>query len=306
MLTTTFPRIDGTNYQVDPTARGLPGVLTEQIRVALQAEPRPGPAKWSWSRRNPRSPTWEADATAGRSDGDAASTSCIWTGPRLIAERTMRITLNPFQPNVDWNDDNLQLIDLTGDGLADVLVTEDEVFTWYPSLGDAGFGPGERQRQPHDEERGARLVFADGTQTIFLADMSGDGLTDLVRIRNGSVCYWPNVGYGRFGAKVAMDTAPWLDRPDQFDPRRIRLADVDGSGLPTSSTSAAAKSASGSTKPATGGAPRIRFPTCRISIFKAAWRSRICSATGPHASCGPLRSRPTRAGRFAISTSWEV
>ena len=60
--------------------------------------------------------------------------------------------------------------------------------------------------------------------------MSGDGLTDLVRIRNGEVCYWPNLGYGRFGAKVTMDNAPRFDRPDQFDQRRIRLADIDGSG----------------------------------------------------------------------------
>ena len=27
-----------------------------------------------------------------------------------------------------------------------------------------------------------------------------------------------------------MDDAPWFDQPDQFDPRRIRLADIDGSG----------------------------------------------------------------------------
>ena len=60
--------------------------------------------------------------------------------------------------------------------------------------------------------------------------MCGDGLTDLVRIRNGEVCYWPNLGYGRFGAKVTMDNAPWFDNPDQFDQRRIRLADIDGSG----------------------------------------------------------------------------
>ena len=85
-------------------------------------------------------------------------------------------------------------------------------------------------RQPLDEEQGPRLVFADGTQSIYLADMSGDGLTDLVRIRNGEVCYWPNLGYGRFGAKVTMDNAPWFDAPDQFDQRRIRLADIDGSG----------------------------------------------------------------------------
>jgi hypothetical protein len=53
----------------------------------------------------------------------------------------------------------------------------------------------------------------------------------LVRIRNGEVCYWPNLGYGRFGAKVTMDNAPWFDRPDLFDPRRIQLADIDGSGV---------------------------------------------------------------------------
>ncbi len=35
--------------------------------------------------------------------------------------------------------------------------------------------------------------------------MCGDGLTDWVRLRNGEVCYGPNLGYGRFGAKVTMD-----------------------------------------------------------------------------------------------------
>ena len=73
-------------------------------------------------------------------------------------------------------------------------------------------------------------MFADGTDTIFLADMSGDGLTDIVRVRNGEICYWPNLGYGRFGAKVTMDRAPRFDREDAFDPKRIRLADIDGSG----------------------------------------------------------------------------
>ena len=73
-------------------------------------------------------------------------------------------------------------------------------------------------------------MLADPEQTIYLADMSGDGLSDLVRVRNGEVCYWPNIGFGRFGAKVTMDCCPWLDEPDHFDQRRVRLADVDGSG----------------------------------------------------------------------------
>jgi RHS repeat-associated protein len=134
-------------------------------------------------------------------------------------------------PELDWGNPNLRFVDLTGDGHADILITEDEVFSWYPSLAEAGFGSGERVRQALDEEKGPRLVFADGAQSIHLADLSGDGLTDLVRIRNGEVCYWPNLGYGRFGAKVTMDNAPFFDAPDQFDQRRIRFADIDGSGV---------------------------------------------------------------------------
>ena len=38
----------------------------------------------------------------------------------------------------------------------------------------------------------------------------------------------PNLGFGRFGAKVTTSNAPRFDR--QFDPARLRLFDVDGSG----------------------------------------------------------------------------
>ena len=134
-------------------------------------------------------------------------------------------------PNVAWSDPNLRFIDLTGDGRADILVTEDEAFTWYPSRAREGFGPASTVGWNADEERGPRVVFSEGAQTISLADMSGDGLTDIVRIRNGEVCYWPNLGHGRFGAKVTMDDAPWFDNPDQFDADRIRLVDIDGSGM---------------------------------------------------------------------------
>jgi RHS repeat-associated protein len=143
-----------------------------------------------------------------------------WTGFRTFLSLPVR----------DWNDPNLRFVDLTGDGVADVLVTEDDALTWHPSLLQDGFGPGLRVRSPLDEEMGPRAVFADPGQTIYLADMSGDGLSDILRIRNGEICYWPNLGYGRFGAKVTMDRAPRLDQPDQFDQSRIRLADTDGSG----------------------------------------------------------------------------
>jgi RHS repeat-associated protein len=134
-------------------------------------------------------------------------------------------------PVLDWSAPNLRFVDLTGDGIADILITEDDAFTWHPSLLEEGFGSGLRVKIPlTEEESGPRAVFSDPEQTIYLADMTGDGLNDIVRIRNHEVCYWANRGHGRFAAKVILDGAPWFDEPDQFDQRRVRLADTDGTG----------------------------------------------------------------------------
>ncbi len=133
-------------------------------------------------------------------------------------------------PNINMGDANARMLDLNGDGRPDVLITEDHVFTWYESAGRKGFETAHKTVKPFDEEAGPHIVFADPAQTIFLADMSGDGLTDIVRIRNGEVCYWPNLGYGKFGRKVGMDHAPVFDHPDSFNPSYLQLADIDGSG----------------------------------------------------------------------------
>jgi hypothetical protein len=79
-------------------------------------------------------------------------------------------------PNLGWDNANLRFVDLTGDGHADILISEDEVFCWHPSLEEAGFAPPERVRKALDEEKGPKLVLADGTQSIYLSDISGDGL----------------------------------------------------------------------------------------------------------------------------------
>jgi RHS repeat-associated protein len=169
-------------------------------------------------------------------DGDGRPDVVVLNGPAPgLYEHDAADSWRPFRPftsrpNFDTDDPNVKFIDIDGDGLADVLITEDDALVWHQSLAEDGFGPAQRVAQALNEEVGPRVVFADGTQSIYLTDFSGDGLTDLVRIRNGEVCYWPNLGYGRFGGKVTMDNAPWFDNPDQFDQKRIRLADIDGSG----------------------------------------------------------------------------
>ena len=147
----------------------------------------------------------------------ATLTWCSSMAPRPASSSGLRRRagqpFTPFTslPELDWQNPNLKFVDVTGDGHADLLISEDDAFWWHPSLAAAGFGPAQRVQQALDEEKGPKLIFADGTESIFLADVSGDGLTDLVRIRNGEVCYWPNLGYGRFGAKVTMDHSPWFE-----------------------------------------------------------------------------------------------
>ncbi len=132
--------------------------------------------------------------------------------------------------NRPGNDPNMRFIDLNGDGLADILITENDTLTWHAALGEAGFAAAQTLTLALDEEQAPRILFADQSQAIYLADLSGDGLTDIVRIRNGEVCYWPNLGYGRFAGKVTMHNAPRFDHDELFKQARIRFADIDGSG----------------------------------------------------------------------------
>ncbi len=245
--------LDGSYYRwVDLDGEGLSGILTEQVGswyykpnlspVNLHAEDG---VTTTLARFGPMQPVVRQPSLAALGSGRQQLLSLSGDGQLDLVEldgpapgffeRTDDESWAPFTPFaslpvLDWQNPNLKFVDVTGDGLADVLISEDDSFWWHTSLGAEGFGPGHRMTQAIDEEEGPKLIFADGTESIFLADMSGDGLTDVVRIRNGEVCYWPNLGYGRFGAKVTMDQAPWFEAYDLFDGRRIRLADIDGSG----------------------------------------------------------------------------
>lgn len=135
----------------------------------------------------------------------------------------------PNCPNIQPGH-SVQFIDVTGDGLADILVTEDQVFNWFESLGPDGYSAPQCCIQSWDDTQGAPCMWADADQAIFLADMSGDGLVDVCRLRNGDCCYWPALGYGKFGAQVTFDNAPWTDYYEQFDHNRVKFTDIDGSG----------------------------------------------------------------------------
>jgi len=102
---------------------------------------------------------------------------------------------------------------------------------WFKSRGRRGFEAPQYMPKGETSPSGPTLVFQSDAESLLLADMTGDGRTDLVQVRYGQSCYWPNKGHGRFGALVTRDNAPRFGHVDQSEPTRIRLADVDGSRL---------------------------------------------------------------------------
>jgi len=227
-------------YQwLDLYGEGAPGILTEQAG-AWYYKSNLGDGRFSRAATVIQKPSFAgvAAGTLQIQDLDAdGSKQLVSLQPGLAGSFALGddgawLPFRSFDqlPAVDLADPAARFIDLDGDGRADLLISEESVFRWYPSLGTRGYDAPRLAPKAYDEERGPALVFADGAQTIFLADMNGDGLTDIVRVRNSEVCYWPSQGYGRFGAKVTMRNAPVLDHPESFDPRLIQLADVSGTG----------------------------------------------------------------------------
>lgn len=231
---------------MDLFGEGIPGVFTEQAgawfyKANLGDVDEDGRVRFGPQRLVAPKPSFAGVETGTLRLEDLeydGSKQIVVDSPELhgyfeLAEHDQWLPFRSFTQvlRIDLDDRNVRRLDLDGDGRTDILISEEEVFVCYASDGKRGHKPMGRAAKPRDEERGAAIVFADATQSIYLADMNGDGLADIVRIRNRDVGYWPNLGYGRFGARVAMNNAPAFDHPDTFNPAYLQLADVSGTGL---------------------------------------------------------------------------
>lgn len=130
------------------------------------------------------------------------------------------------------NERAVRFIDLNQDGLPDLVVDKGDQLTWYPSKGKEGFYPSLHiaKERANTSVSPTAPIGEDLMLDYFFADMTGDGLPDQVRIMNGLVEYYPNLGNGRFGSLVTMGEPPVFDYDETFDTRRIRLHDITGTG----------------------------------------------------------------------------
>src|SRR5690606_14053188 len=124
-------------------------------------------------------------------------------------------TADGLNPKLDLGKDAMftRVVDVNFDGLVDVVrSTGTELQTFfalgrYPG-GDGQFGPASwtspttaaLSNQPVRAclpWSGTNLNFED--RDIQLADMNGDGIVDIVRVRRGEILYWPGRGNGYWG-----------------------------------------------------------------------------------------------------------
>ncbi len=231
--------VDGTGIRlVDLDGEGLPGILATHGRAWTYKRPEGGggfgPARALaqvpvMAGSAPRLTDLDGDGVLSVvSLGSTAASSIArdpatdgWSAPRSMTDVPV---------GVDLEAPAVQRLDVTGDGLADLLVDRGDRFDWYRGRGRDGYAAAVAVPKPRAEDTGPQIVYGDDTVMLATADMTGDGLSDLVRVEASGVVYWPNRGYGRFGAAVRLAVSQPLARPGEFSARRVRLADIDGTG----------------------------------------------------------------------------
>lgn len=120
---------------------------------------------------------------------------------------------------------NKEYADLEGDRRSHVLFTTQGMLKYYPNRGRKGVDQPRLLTVPMDFPH---VTQNSPREIVTFLDLLGDGLSHRVRVRNGSVECWPNLGYGRFGEKLQAENPPYFEKG--FNASCVEFGDLDGSG----------------------------------------------------------------------------
>lgn len=231
---------DGQQYQlVDLYGEGLPGVLYRSDKAWLYRDPMRAAAGGdavaygAW-RQLPSLPVADARAPLRQTLTDLTGDGRLdW----VIAQPGMAgfFTLNPdkswsrFTPFAAFPQEFFhpqgQLADLMGSGLSDLAMIGTRSVRLYTNRRTTGFAAATQVR--HDGDA-LPLASDSRSELVAFSDVLGSGQQHLIRIRHHEIRCWPNLGRGAFGQSFCLAQLPFA--ADEFDPARILLADLDGSG----------------------------------------------------------------------------
>ncbi len=220
---------------VDLFGEGLPGLLTESAGGWFYNS-NEGAGNFAPQQSISRQPACDlADFVLNDFDADGNTDVAVMHGRAAGFYEFNRdsgewrnFRLIPEMPHLEGAP-SAQWLDLNGDGRQDLVLTSPSQVLWFPSQGRDGFGDPVEVPRPQTEGDLAPLN-QDLRLDYFFADMSGGGLLDQVRVQNGRVEYWPQLGNGQFGDSILIEDSPIFAPTGQFDPSRVLLVDLDGSG----------------------------------------------------------------------------
>lgn len=133
-----------------------------------------------------------------------------WRGPVVLADSGL--------PSLTGLSERVRVVDMCGNGRADVVLLRSRQIVYWPYLGDGRWGAARTMAGSPD------FGNADVERDLFLADLNGDGAADLVVVRTSEIHLYLNRAGEGFAEPIVLTRTPRA----AFD--RLLLADMKGSG----------------------------------------------------------------------------
>ncbi|WP_392890994.1 SpvB/TcaC N-terminal domain-containing protein [Pseudomonas migulae] len=241
-----FPQMpglnDGQRYQlVDLYGKGLPGILCRYdkawyYRDVHRADSGGDDLRYGELKALPYIPVANSSASIRQTLSDLNGDGKLEWGLHAPAMNGF-FTMNPDQQwstfvpykafPLEYFHPQSQMADLVGDGRTHIAMIGSNSVRLYTNLGDEkGFSAG--RDVAHDQNDALPLISSSETEVVGFGDFRGSGKQDLFRLRCDSLELWPNLGHGRFGKKIMLDSPTF--KYGEFHSARVLLADTDGSG----------------------------------------------------------------------------
>jgi len=133
---------------------------------------------------------------------------------------------------LDFRDPSVQLVDMNGDGLSDIVRRSARRVAYWPGSGNGRFGTASGHCEL-GRLRDAQLVMLNvptsidpASSQVLLADVDADGLADLMWLRSTRMDIAYNQGGERFTMPLLVNGLPNVQQMTA----RVRLLDMDGTG----------------------------------------------------------------------------
>jgi RHS repeat-associated protein len=168
--------------------------------------------------------------------GDGQFGYAQWSGPA-----SAQISNDPVQYCIPYNglpvqfeDSSTKLADMNGDGLQDIVYSQQGNIVYWPGRGNGYFGTGDPVACPSGsfgQDTGVAMAqspwYSDPNgSTLRFDDVNGDGLDDLVQVGLNYVEIWLNVDGTSWTQVHTISNSP----PAPSYANRVRLVDVNGNG----------------------------------------------------------------------------